>query len=294
MVVKDKNELTPIEEYHGIYYKRDDLFVPYEDLPISGGKVRQCIELIENQLDKIRNEYNNTVISGVSVGSPQGIIITRVAKEYSVNSILVYGNSTEEKLRKHTIVRNALKYCTRLDDKAGMAYETVLTNRIQQIFNEDKKKYFHIKFGINLDEDADAIVGSVSRQCENIPNDTEILIVPTGSAIMLGGIIKGVKRFNKNCEVIGIQISGYDRKKTVWNILNNDTSYNYGFIIDKTFPYSKHLSVNITNNFKLDPVYEAKAWLYMAQHILKDSKYKGKKFLFWVVGDSNAVREKDY
>lgn len=64
MIIKNKNDLTPIEEYNGIYFKRDDLFMPYDDMPISGGKVRQMISLVENRLVEIKNYYNNTVISG--------------------------------------------------------------------------------------------------------------------------------------------------------------------------------------------------------------------------------------
>lgn len=294
MIIKDPNELTPIEVYKGIYYKRDDLFQPYDDIPISGGKVRQCIKLIESELENIRNNYHNTVISGVSVGSPQDIIISRVSKEYGVDSVLVFGNSTKEKLLQHTLVKNAYKYCTRLDDKAGMAYENVLNHRVKNIFKEDGKEYFHIKFGINIENDRDAIVDSVSRQCENIPDDVDYVIVPTGSAIMLGGIILGLEKYNKKAKAVGVQISGYDRKETVWNILKYDPRHNFTFIIDKTYPYSKHLNISISKDFKLDPVYEAKAWIYMAKHLYNQGIYKDKKLLFWVVGNSNPVREKIY
>ena len=37
--------LTPVEEYNGIYYKRDDLYCPWGD--VNGGKVRQAKKLFE-------------------------------------------------------------------------------------------------------------------------------------------------------------------------------------------------------------------------------------------------------
>ena len=44
------DELTPIEQHDGIWYKRDDYFRPYDDFDVCGGKVRQCISLMkENQ-----------------------------------------------------------------------------------------------------------------------------------------------------------------------------------------------------------------------------------------------------
>ena len=65
MVITNKNDLTPIEEYNGVYFKRDDLFMPFEDMPISGGKVRQMISLVEDRLVEIKDHYNNTVISEI-------------------------------------------------------------------------------------------------------------------------------------------------------------------------------------------------------------------------------------
>lgn len=286
-VVKDLNELTPIEEYDGILFKRDDLFQPFDDIPLSGGKVRQAICLLQNQKDKIKKGYNNTVITGTSVQSPQGIIVSRVAKEFGMNSILVFGATNSESIKKHNLVLNAMNYATRIDTEAGMGYNTVLDRRVRDIMWDEGKDYFHIAFGINLEDDQDAIIDSVSRQCENLPDDLDMLVVPAGSGIMLGGIIKGCKKYNKNCEIIGIQISGYDRSGTINHILNYEPHYKYTQIIDKTYPYSTHLNIKIAEDFKLDPVYESKAYEYMIKHL----DIKNKKVCFWVVGDSNPVRD---
>lgn len=290
MIVKDMNELTPVEEYNGVYFKRDDLFQPFEDIPLSGGKVRQAMRLIENQLDTIRNECNNTVITGTSVNSPQGIIIARVAKEYGVDSIIVFGNTKKANLVRNNLTHNAMLYATRIDYEAGMAYDNVLTARVFELCEEERKDYFFIKFGINLDTDKDALVDTVANQCANLPDDLDYLFVPAGSAIMLGGIIKGCRKFNKHPHIVGIQISGYNRKATVDNILDGDVTYEYDFVIDHTYPYSKHLHIEIVPGFVLDPVYEAKAYEYM----IKNYDTSNNKCCFWVVGDSNKVRDNYY
>ena len=44
------NELTPIENYKGILLKRDDYFTLKN---VNGGKLRQAINLIYNNLDEI-------------------------------------------------------------------------------------------------------------------------------------------------------------------------------------------------------------------------------------------------
>lgn len=289
-IVKGLNDLTPIEEYRGILFKRDDLFQPFDDIPLSGGKVRQAICLLQNQKDKIKSIYNNTVITGTSVQSPQGIIVSRVAKEFGMDSILVFGATNEKSIRKHNLVLNALNYATRIDTKAKMGYNSTLDARMRELMYDEDKDYFQIAFGINLDEDQDAIIDSVSRQCENLPDDLDLLVVPAGSGIMLGGIIRGCHKFNKKCNIIGVQISGYDRSSTIDHILNYDRSMEYEQIIDKTYPYSTHLDIKIADDFKLDPVYESKAFEYMIKHI----DIKGKKVCFWVVGNSNPVRDNYY
>lgn len=283
-------DLTPIEEHNGILFKRDDLYQPFDDIPLSGGKVRQAMKLIENQLDNIRNIYNNTVITGTSVQSPQGIIVSRVAKEFGVHSILVFGATNSKSIQKHNLVKNALLFTDRIDTESKMGYNSTLDARIKTMMFDEGKDYFNIKFGINLDEDADAIVDTVSRQCENLPDDLDLLVAPAGSGIMLGGIIKGCKKYNKKCKIIGVQISGYDRSSTIDHILGYNNDYEYEQIIDKTYPYSTHLDIQIAPGFKLDPVYESKAYDYMIKHI----DIKDKKVLFWVVGDSNPVRDHYY
>lgn len=290
MIIKGMDELTPVEEYNGIYFKRDDLYQPFDDIPLSGGKVRQAMKLVQNQLNNIRQFYNNTVITGTSVNSPQGIIVARVAKEYGVDSILVVGNTSLEALKRNNLMKNAMLYATEIDYASRLAYDNVLSARVFDICEERLKDYFFIKFGINLDIDKDALVDTVANQCANLPDDLDYLFVPAGSAIMLGGIIKGCRKFNKNPHIVGIQISGYDRNKTVMDILNHDLTYVYDFVIDHTYPYSVHLDIDVVPGFKLDPVYEAKAYEYMIRHY--DTVHN--KCCFWVVGDSNKVRDNYY
>ena len=43
-------ELTPVEEHQGIFFKRDDLYAPYGENFITGGKIRKCRDLIKTNL----------------------------------------------------------------------------------------------------------------------------------------------------------------------------------------------------------------------------------------------------
>ena len=39
----DIDALTPVERVGDYWFKRDDYFMPFDDIPVNGGKVRQCI-----------------------------------------------------------------------------------------------------------------------------------------------------------------------------------------------------------------------------------------------------------
>ena len=53
--------LTPVEEYNGIFFKRDDLYAPYGEDFVTGGKIRQCRDLIKANLDYINEECGGTI-----------------------------------------------------------------------------------------------------------------------------------------------------------------------------------------------------------------------------------------
>ena len=93
----DLNDLTPIDEYSGILYKRDDLYAPYGDNFVSGGKVRQCRDLILSNMKHIQENCDNTIATAASIASPQSVIVSRVAKEFGMKSIIGFGNTTIEK-----------------------------------------------------------------------------------------------------------------------------------------------------------------------------------------------------
>ena len=67
----DFYEMSPVEKHGDIWFKREDLFQPFKDFGIVGGKVRQCLALVENNKEKIINECNSTIATAAQVGSPQ-------------------------------------------------------------------------------------------------------------------------------------------------------------------------------------------------------------------------------
>ena len=287
------HELTPVEEYNGILFKRDDMYTPFDDIPLNGGKVRQCACLFLNNYSKIVNEYDSTVVTATSVNSPQGINMSRVAQEFGFSSVIVFGAAKKHTLEKNPLVQWMKAFDSEIDYQCRIGYESALTKRIQEL--QQTRKMFHVKFGFNLESDPSSIVESVGHQVQNL-QDHEIdnLVIPTGSAITAGGVLWGLQKYNikvkKNVYIV--QIAGYDRNETLYRIfkvldINNDNKPKYEFIVDKSYPYSKHLSVSFNERGEvLDPVYESKAFVWMMNNldVIED------RTLFWIIGNSNFFR----
>src|SRR4030095_6212414 len=186
------DELTPVEEHNGIFYKRDDKYMPFTDVPLNGGKVRQICCLLLNNYDQILYD-GSLVCTATSVNSPQGINVSRVAKEFGFKSLIVFGATKIQTLMKNPMVKWMKEFGSEFDFQCKIAYENALTKRINEI--KQTRKLFHIKLRINLESAPDAIINSIANQVQNLPNDLHNLIIPTGSAITAGGILVGLEKY---------------------------------------------------------------------------------------------------
>lgn len=300
MEVLDKEEvfkklnvygLTPIHSVGGMLFKRDDLYLPFKDIPLSGGKVRQAISLVYENYDYIKNECNGTLYTSCSVSSPQGIIVSRVAREFGFKSTLFVGLVTPKSISKNRLLCNVLKTGGLINYETRAGYDNVLTHTINKK-RDLGEKFFHVKFGINLENNTKSILDSIGYQVQNIPKDLDYLIIPCGSCITMGGVIRGLMDYGiKPKKVVGIQISGLDNKIHVLENIMGERPYEYDLRISKDYAYSKHLNMSF-GSLQLDPLYEAKAMDYLLRYMADD--IKGKKVCFWLVGNSSAVRNSIY
>lgn len=278
-------ELTPVEKHGEVWFKRDDKYMPFSDVPLSGGKVRQTVCLLNDNYEYIKEKCESTVITATSVNSPQGLVVARTAKEFGFKSILVMGATKEETISKNKMIQRAIKAGAETDIQSAMAYENVLMSRVNHIC--EYRNYFVIKFGINLDSSPGAIVDSTSYQVQNIPKDLDLLVVSIGSGITFGGILRGLVKYEiKPKKIVGVQIAGHDRNKVIRSI-SGDRLCEYEYIRDKTYAYSRKVKIKFNKSEFMDPVYEAKAYDWM----LKNLDYRNNKTLFWIVGNSSRVRE---
>lgn len=278
----DYLKLTPVIKYDNVYVKRDDLFKPFEDIPLNGGKLRQAFALLENNKQIIKEKYNNTVVTATSIHSPQGLIISKVAKYNNMNCYVFVGRTNEGVVNRNNLMHEVVK-----DSKLkiiGGAWNNVLKKYSTDFCLENN--YFLVNYGINLNDDKDAILNSIILQVKNLPNELDYLVIPIGSGITFSGILLGLQKYNKKVKhVIGVQISGQNLiNKIRYNLGFEQTCFEY--YISNEYKYSKQVKSYI-GDLLLDPIYEAKAWDYF----IKNFDYRNKKVCFWVVGDTNTIRE---
>ena len=279
-------ELTPVENHKGVLFKRDDLYAPYGEDFITGGKIRQCRDLIETNLDYIHSECNSTIATASSIQSPQAPIVARVAQEFKLKSFIGFGNTTIEGALKQTGIR----WCKDMGSELfvlseSQGYNNVLYANLHKLI--ESKPMFKVLFGYAAQQYRSSIIGKIAEQVQNIPDEVDVLFVPCGSAVTFTGVLEGIKSYNKTFRVVGLQPFGYDRTKDVHrNLEGMAWEYDYDFQQGK-WPYHQLYKRNV--GFELDQIYESKAY-DMMNDLLDEQYTQAKHPCFWVIGNSNNIR----
>lgn len=264
--------ITPVEKYDNILYKRDDLFCPYGD--VNGSKVRQTIELLKN------NDVKG-IIAAVSVHSPTGPVVSRVAKEFNKPCIIAVGGTKPEYLDKLPMMRLSKYFKADIRIVAGHGMKNVISSKMQKICKE--KNYFDIDFSKHIFENGELMFDTNSCQVQNIPDELDVLIMSLGIGIQFSCVLKGLKKYNKKVKrIIGVQV-GPDRRKLIDSYLNQNPMFEERFDLDYELvqyksPYSKS-EIQKVGDFYLDDLYEGKAHRWMKENIDLNQN-----ILFWCVG----------
>ncbi len=265
--------LTPVQKHNNIWYKRDDLYAPYGD--VNGGKVRQTIKLFEKYYKQIKNEHNNGVIQSVSVHSPTGSVISRVAKEFGFKSIIAVGGTKPDKMDKNWMMKVSKHYGADVRIVAGHGIDAVLQKRVSEII--DDNNYFNTSFSKWIYKEPDLMFDTNAAQVENIPDEIDTLVMSCGVGIQFACVLKGLKKFNKKVKrIIGVGI-GPDRTKMIRGYFDLDFKPEFEFVPYKT-SYSTPC-IQKVDDFYLDDLYEAKAHKWMLENLDLNQN-----ILFWCVG----------
>lgn len=283
-LIQKAQQLTPIEEYDGVLFKRDDLFMPFPNEKINGGKVRQAINLIYHNLNLIRKEYKSKVATSCGIHSPQGMIVSRVAKAYSLGCFVGYGRVLPVTLDKNKFVQEIIQNNGTAKTIATQGFDKVVTFHLRELRDEGKGKNFYIiKFGIDIDRNP-IVIDCIANQVENLPDNLDNLVIPCGSGITSGAILRGINKYGKKVKTIYIvHISGEDRRKDIRRI---EDSVPYIYVNGTGFRYGQEVKITVDEKLNLDSIYEAKAYDWMTKHL----DYLKEKTLFWCVGNANFYR----
>lgn len=283
-LITKASALAPIEEYNGVFYKRDDLFRPFPDEMLNGGKVRQAINLIDSNLALIKSDFQGTVATTCQLNSPQGLIISRVAKAYNLGSFVGYGNLSPKTLNENKIIQNIRKNDGIVESIIKQGFDNAITSQLKKLQQEGIGNNFYIiKFGIDVEHNP-VVVDCIAEQVRNIPDELDFLIIPTGSGITAGAILRGIRKFGKKIKVVYVvHISGENRIRKIDEIAGLEP---YIYVKGTGYPYGKKLKEEVVDGFVLDDIYEAKAYDWMMHNL----DLHGKKTLFWVVGNANYYR----
>lgn len=80
--------LTPVQEVDGLHIKRDDLYAPFGPGEVNGGKLRQCVMLVNS----VKKDYKS-LLTYCSIHSPQAPITAAVARANGMPCRIVYGDT---------------------------------------------------------------------------------------------------------------------------------------------------------------------------------------------------------
>jgi 1-aminocyclopropane-1-carboxylate deaminase/D-cysteine desulfhydrase-like pyridoxal-dependent ACC family enzyme len=284
LLLRKASELTPVEEYNQVLYKRDDLFRPFPDEMLNGGKVRQAINLIHHNLELIKSDYHSAIATSCQKDSPQGLILSRVARAYSLDCFVGYGNLSQKTLEENRIIQNIRKNNGIVESIIKQGFDNAITSRLKKLQNEGAGNNFYIiKFGIDVEHNP-IVVDCIADQVQNIPDNLDNLVIPTGSGITGGAILRGIKKYRKEVKNIYlVHISGKDREKKIKEI---EDQVPYEYIMGTGYKYNKKLKLNVVDGFELDYIYEAKAYDWMMHNL----DLRNEKTLFWCVGNANFYR----
>ncbi len=285
-------ELTPITRNEGCYYKGEDLFRPFEDSPINGTKLRQCIWLIKNL-----TMTKTGVISAASVRSPQLPMVARVAKAFGKTCRLVIGSSNlETAKRENKMVALADTYGVEWI-QSKCAYNSALQAAAKKSkFNNE----FMLEYGISTTH-PDFWLEFYSfggRQVKNIPQEVNTIIMTAGSCNSILSVMIGLwneRRLHKfKFKLIGVGPSKYQMLKARFEYATKDSlpedQIEYiGLHEMKVYKYEDKQPFEY-DGITFHPTYEGKMMKWLSDN--RPELLASRNNLIWIVGSEPCIRKK--
>ena len=275
MKLLTEHDITPVQQVGGIMLKRDDLFTLFESNGVNGGKLRQCVMLV----DKVNPKG---VVTYCSIESPQAPITAAVAKSRNIPCVIVYGGTSRERLLHAEMPVLAMHYGAKVIIGAKTGRHNVLHAVAEKMAKE--QGWFLVQYGFNLEEHGDVLLQAVAKQTQNIP-DCENLIAVCGSGITASGILVGLHMNGINVQNIHLVATGPDRRELIRKLAGRygaerDIEYHSLYHM-QGFKYDDQVVEHIAG-ITLHPNYEAKAFRWFRNSGIE-------KCVFWITGAKPSV-----
>lgn len=182
------NDLTPVENRDGLWYKREDLFSgPFG---VNGAKYRACRHLTGRAV----LEGYDRVVSAASVLSPQSAMAAVIAKDFGMESTVIVGGTTPEKAVRHRSIEIAAA--------AGADIEAIKVGYNPALQGAGRRRAeelgaWQLPYGITTRNDASPdevrdFIRVGAPQTQNLPDEVETLLLPFGSGNTGAGVLYGL------------------------------------------------------------------------------------------------------
>ncbi len=270
--------LTPVQQVDGMYFKREDLYTPFGAGEVNGGKLRQCMLLV----DKIHADYEG-LVTCCSIHSPQAPITAATAKAFGMRCEVLYGGTSRERLMQLPMPRLSLRYGAKITIAGRCGRSTVLYYIAQNLKRIKEHRDYIILYGINITEHEDVLLGAVAAQARNLPDEINNLVMTCGSGITAIGVLAGLKQYGKKVKNVHLVSTAPDRRRMIHEALarhgaDRDFHYHDLFNNMRGFSYEKPFC-SVWGGIKLHPNYEAKTMAWFA-----GSGLRPEETLFWITG----------
>jgi 1-aminocyclopropane-1-carboxylate deaminase/D-cysteine desulfhydrase-like pyridoxal-dependent ACC family enzyme len=268
-------QLTPVSVEAGYQVKRDDLFSISHSGGIRGGKLRQCLLLLQGK-------SCSRLISAGSIHSPQLAIVAYVAQHFGLPCSLFVGGRQET--ASLAIARNfgadVIRCCS--------GRHTVLFAEARRFAEAGD---FLVPFGMRPNEPDRQFYETCAAQVRNIPANTHTIVIASGSGVTATIVAYGLWKEHRTDVRIAIVNVGPDRRRCILETLRalEPASAEWAekdrvlrvFSVGQApgFRYESPAQFHF-GRVTLHPLYEAKAFRWFSNHVPFDTAHT----LFWVTG----------
>lgn len=182
-------DFTPVENYDGLFIKREDLY-RYPN-GANGSKLRAAEQLLQSAYDR---GYRKVITAAACV-SPQHALVSSAAKKLGMTTTHILGGTTPESSIRHSSVRIAAENGASFEFiKVG--YNPALVAAARRYAEEHDDTYW-LHYGISAAPEAspDELLDfhkPSAYQTSNIPGTVTQIVLPFGSGNTGAGVLLGL------------------------------------------------------------------------------------------------------